>query len=739
MSYELPSIRAGKRIHYDHFPDPLCTFVYRNWNMLPASVLAETVETDEAHINALAGEMGLPVPGEITADWRVYGYITIIRANWHLVTYEQLCTLLGWSMEELAFTLKEDDFLDVKLGRLKPDLPKLVWHELTPEQHEALIPIREATEAFSAAVPAESAKPFDFAPLYESVEPPRGVDPAAKPRFKDRIVYSYSALYGDAFTSGLEYSFPESLLKAYQAVGINGIWCQAVLYKLTPFPFEPAMSEGWKERLEGLRKLTERMAKYGIRLFLYLNEPRCMPLSFFKKYPHLQGETFRLKTDMDSAPRADAIVNACLCTSTPEVQKYLTDSVSMLVREVPLLGGFFTITASENHTNCYSHQLNGETNCPRCKKRTRAEVIAEVNTLIYKAAASVKPDIRMIAWIWNWDDSMIADAIDRMPKEIAVMAVSERAVEKVIGGVQTSVLDYSISVVGPGKMAKGVWETAHKAGHDAAAKCQFNNTWECSFTPFLPAFGQVYQHMTSLCREGVDSVMLGWTLGGFPSPTFSMLSPLFYQSESIPTLRELYENVFPEASVDAVEAAGRYFTEAFDHFPFHIKVAYRAPHLAGPSNLLYAVPSGFESTMTGIPYDDLDNWRSMYPEDVFEEQFRLMSSQWEKGLHILSEIPKALIAQSPALRLLADAAEASYCHFRSVYLQIRFVRVRDGRAAGDLAEIAREEALLAMRLAAVQAHDPTIGFDSANHYFYNRAALMEKYVNCRYMEQRFGK
>ena len=38
--------------------------------------------------------------------------------------------------------------------------------------------------------------------------------------------------------------------------------------------------------------------------------------------------------------------------------------------------------------------------------------------------------------------------------------------------------------------------------------------------------------------------------------------------------------------------------------------------------------------MMGFPYDDLDRWRAIYPEDVFEEQFRKLSVGWAKGLDL---------------------------------------------------------------------------------------------------------
>ena len=60
--------------------------------------------------------MGLRPPRAITPEQLSRSYITIIRRNWHLLPYDQLLTLLGWTGEKLAYTLREDDFLYVKLG-----------------------------------------------------------------------------------------------------------------------------------------------------------------------------------------------------------------------------------------------------------------------------------------------------------------------------------------------------------------------------------------------------------------------------------------------------------------------------------------------------------------------------------------------------------------------------------------------------------------------------------------------
>jgi alpha-glucuronidase len=143
--------------------------------------------------------------------------------------------------------------------------------------------------------------------------------------------------------------YPEGYLARLAQAGVNGVWLQAVLYKLAPFPWEPERSAQCRTRLKNLRKLAARAGNHGIRVFLYLNEPRAMPLRFFADRPNLKGVV-----------EGD---HAALCTSAPEVREFLVESVATICRAVPGLGGFFSISASENLSNCWSHGQGAQ--CPR--------------------------------------------------------------------------------------------------------------------------------------------------------------------------------------------------------------------------------------------------------------------------------------------------------------------------------------------------------------------------------------
>lgn len=548
-----------------------------------------------------------------------------------------------------------------------------------------------------------------------------------KPVFETRYLYSYCGLYGTAFDVDPLISYPESLLREYAILGINGIWLQGILYRMTEFPFEPAMSEGWEKRIDNLKKLVKYAGKYGIKVFLYLNEPRSMPLSFYDRHPELKGHTVR--------------GFACMCTSVPEVRNYLKKAIQYICREVPELGGFFTITRSENLTNCYSHTDKKTQTCPRCGAREPYEVISEVNNIIKKAIDNTAPGMRLFAWMWAEEKYFDSEEREKYFKaldpEIIIMSTSESDMETFIGGVKGRVMDYTMSNPGPGEKSLEIWKTAEKYGHAASAKVQINNTWECSTVPYLPVFRLVSEHIQKLMSAGVKNLMLSWTLGGYPSPNIKIASAYFFNNdESSPNGsfdRELSQ-LYGEHSGEVMRAS-ELFSRGFSNFPFSCQTVYTGPQNGGPSNLLFDKPSGFSATMTCYAYDDTDQWRSIYPADVFENQFRLICDNWKEGLGILEKIPDCKFK---------DISFAGGSLFFSSYNQIRFYRMRDEYIkTGDedtlskMKEIIGDELDLASKVYAVMLRTPEIGYEAANHYYFNRSMLAEKVINCQYLLDKY--
>ncbi len=716
---EFPAGAHPPALKFLHFPTRQQVVVWRNWELVPVDRLAGLLRTDAEHVLELAGGMGLQVPPVVGKHWLDRGYVTLIRNNWHLLPYEQLLELLGWSAEKMDYALREDDFLFIKLGNLKPQCEPVYYHPLTDDQKRQTAQLRRLMEKHFSDCPGREEPQYGFIDTYKQ---PRNTPPIsqATSRFDLRFIYPYFALYGDPLIDPKLDPFPEGLLARLAEMGINGVWMQGVLYTLIEWQPAPEMSAGHETRIENLRILARRAAGYGIGLYLYLNEPRAMPLTFFEKHPEWKGVEY---TSMGVAT---------VCTSHPPVLDLLRKNTQELFRKVPELAGVFTITMSENPTNCYA-QMRGK-ECPRCSKRLPEEVVAEVSTAIAEGVHRAKPEARVIAWNWGWHPFLGLDGakriVDRLPKSVEVMCTSEEAMPTKVGGVKGSIVDYSISQVGPGEYAKELWRYAISRGHKAVAKVQLNNTWECSSIPYIPAVNLVEKHLDQLSSCGVTGLMASWTLGGYPGGNLELLT----QSS-----KELSARRYGSMAASLIQEAWTLFSRGFTEFPFDCGVAYLGPQNAGPMNLLWPKPTGYRASMVGFPYDDLTAWRGPYPENIFEDQFRKLSEIWKQGLEMLDRA-EALIEEEYQANFedLKRVATAVYCHFRSVYLQISFVRLRDGKGENknfQMIQILDEEIELAKTLYRLARVDSRIGFEATNHYAYTLNDLKEKVLNCEYIRQ----
>ena len=704
----LPPVQEDKFIPIPHFPTRFHAAVFRLWETVTAERMAEALEIPLDEIQKAAKDMGLPNQKRMES-WPERGYITTIRNAWHVLPYEQLLRVLGWTEQQLAATLKEDDFLDVKLGMFKPYCEPVRCERADEEQKKQLEKIKSVMEKeFSGWF--DGAEPFQFFPNHGEGENKT----ERKAQDGIRMIYSYCGLYGNVLETDIALSYPDSLLKMYQETGVNAVWLPAVLYQLTEFPFDPSRSAGWEKRQERLRTLVERAAHYGIKVFLYLNEPRSMPLDFFEKRPELRGRTTELYASM--------------CMSDPRVLEYLRNAVHSLCKAVPGLGGFFAITFSENLTHCKSR--NEGTACEKCRDIPPQKLAADVLCAISEESRKVDPSIQTIAWTWSWSLFMsqeeIHDCIERLPKEIILMSNSEVQKKFCIGGVEGAVEDYSMSIPGPGEQAKAVWSIAKDKGHETCAKVQVNNTWECSTVPFLPVFDLIREHMQGLRAEGVRHLMLSWTLGGYPSVNLKIAS----QCLTNPDVERYREILWEEygSFAPAAERAAAVFSEAFREFPFDIGCVYCGPQNAGPSNLLYEKATGFQSTMTCYAYDDLDGWRSIYPAEVFCEQLRKLSEKWKEGLALLEGMPE---------NSLTTAAWGGYALFYSSYLQTEFVLCRERGDFERLRWIVSEERGLALLMYHLMLGSSLIGYEAANHYYFNKGMLIEKALCCDYLAEQY--
>ncbi len=709
-THSLPELKDVTLPPLPHFPTRMQAAIFRMWETVPAKRISEALEIPLDKIYELAQDMGLGKQ-KYTDAWMKFGYITTIRNLWYLLPYEQLLKVLGWTDSELAEILVNDDFLSVKLGNMKPECEKVVYEELTEEQRKETAKIKEVmTSHFGEFF--DGAEPFKF---FDDVSD----DDIVKFEHNGEsfsMVYSFCGLYAKALDEDTNISYPDSLLAMYNKMGVNAIWVPTVLYQITKFPFAPEYSVGYEERQNRLRDLIARAKKYGIKVFIYLNEPRCLPVEFFKKYPDLQGTT-----------RQSGL--ASMCTSDPRTLEWLKNSITELCEQVPGIGGFYMINFHENLTHCKSSPSLA--NCPRCKDIPPYKLVSDVLTAISDAATSVDESIRIVAFTWAWQHYLNPEEtktmLENLPKNIVIMSVSESAQPFEIAGVKNEIADYSMSIIGPSPRSKDIWKLARDAGHEVCAKVQVNTTWECSTIPYMPTYDLICEHMENLNKEGVTNLMLSWTLGGYPSFNLKLASE-YLKNPSEDTYNRLLKEEYSEYA-DIVKTAASKFSDAFREFPFHLRTLYNGPQNSGPSTILYEKPSGLKSTMTCYPFDELEVWRANFPEEVFVDQFEKLSVKWADGLKCIENMPDCAFK---------DAAYASYTIFRSSYLQAKFIQIREKGNNAEICEVLKEERELALMLYGIMQHNNQIGYEAANHYYFSKGMLAEKVLNCDALLNRFS-
>jgi hypothetical protein len=734
----LPEGSAPAALASGHFPDRLHAFVWRNWNAVEPAKLATILGTSGDNVRALAASMGLPPAAAVPPEMKTRGYITLIRRNWHLLPYDQLLELVEMTPAQLSFTLREDDFLWVKLGRLKPKCEPLRYRPPDEAARRRAADIRRVVEADFGDEIGRPAEPrFDF--VRQLGTPPpcfSGARRGNEEPYPLRLVYSYVAVYGDPLFSPKLNPYPDGLLERLRAVGVNAVWLHAVLRDLAPGGAAfPEFGAEHQRRLANLRALVERAKKYGLGVYLYLNEPRAMPAAFFQRRPEMAG----VREEEFTA----------LCTSHPAVRQWMGEALASVFRQVPDLAGVYAITASENLTNCASHG-NWHV-CPHCRARSDVDIIAEVVAVIEAGVHRGNPKANVIVSDWGWKGHGDArDIIARLPKSVWLMSVSEwgKSIER--GGIETKVGEYSISAVGPGPRAVRHWAAATRAGLKKAAEVQFNNTCEIASVPYLPVMDLVAEHCHNLASAKLDGMLIGWTMGGYPSPNFQLARQLSEtRPPSVDTVLDglARERFGPEGAAHA-RKAWTLLSDAFRQYPFHISVVYTSPVQCGPANAVYPSKTGYKASMWGIPYDDLDGWRGPYPPEVFAGQFEKMAAGWRSGIAEL----EAAVEKAPADRrhdAQADlrVARAAAIHFQAVANQARFVLARDAlakptsllppderhRLLMEAERCLKSEIRLARRLFTLVREDSRLGFEPSCQYFYLPLDLVEKVVNCRWL------
>jgi hypothetical protein len=483
--------------------------------------------------------------------------------------------------------------------------------------------------------------------------------------FDIRIIRSpWSEFYGREIEDSLK-THPDSYLKEVAREGFNAVWLHCILRDIVPCNAFPEFGQKGKEQIPALKKMVEKAAKYGLKVFLYFCEPRGFREEdlFWKNNEDVKGQPALFRAAGGFSGRYFA-----LCSSTQRVKDYLYESSYNLFKSVPGLGGVFMITASEFHTHCYSHFPRWQKkftdqnmkdwakhsfHCERCAKREPSEVVAEIITLINRGIKDASPKAKVIAWNWSWyiiEPDPQKKLISLLPKDVILQGDFERGGFKNVLNKRLDIDEYSYSYTGPSPRFKKLFHLAKKRGMQVTAKLQMGATHELVTVPYIPVPYIMAEKIHRMQKLGVDGYLGCWIFGGNVSVMSKVIGKMSVNPSLTPAqaVKEVAVEEFGEQASVYITKAWRQFSSAWNTYPFSIPFLYSAP-------INYATAYPFELSAKEIPAipswlplpkdrkghllvgDNLKTWLTPFTAGFAVKAFGKLLSGWEKGIEILEE------------------------------------------------------------------------------------------------------
>ncbi len=558
---------------------------------------------------------------------------------------------------------------------------------------------------------------------------------------------SYTASHGDFLLTGEDFC-SEGILSRLRNRGVNACWMPVLLRDLAPGKVFKEFGKGHKRRIRNLQRQAATAREYGIKLYLYLNEPRYMPEAFFENHPSARGM------------RAAQHGHYGLCTSEAQVREWVFESIKFVFSQVPGLGGIILITASEHETNCYSHIStydcraqglalyskslgldDGDTMCPRCEKRGPEAVLCDMADIAHKALDSIASKADVIQWLWSWDYIMplarTKKAVtNNLPAKVKVMIDWQRRTQFKLFGREAMVDEYTLAYTKPSDYALEIIKTCKKLNRKVVARCALVSTVEMNAQPYLPVLDNVEKLLKQLRKHEVEGFLGCWVFGAYPGRNMEVIK-LAGDSDS-PTL-DLARKYYGPGAGDAL-SAWKAFSRGMKYFPTAQSVLYHSGLNAGPGLNFSLEPETWRSGLVLLPTEDIEKVSGPLGAGVMIKSFRKTAEYFSSGLkHLKRAVGKAggncreentrdyNICHACLLHLLSVANYSEFIILRNKLLK----QPGNSRVKGSLIRILKDEDKNTRTMLGLVKKDSRIGYEGSYGYFYTPVELLEKIFDLR--------
>ncbi|MBE7027177.1 MAG: hypothetical protein E7410_06440 [Ruminococcaceae bacterium] len=497
------------------------------------------------------------------------------------------------------------------------------------------------------------------------------------PRIKKRITRGFFSptnrppLNIDELSNDIDY-YPDEYLNRLAHDGTNGLWIYTRLSDLVKTDIIPEYGDGCEKRIAKLNSIIKRCKRYGIGVYVFMIDPIALPAELYEKYPHMAGIY---------QPSNNTYT---FCTSSEEGARYCVEAMQKLCKALPDMAGVIDITNGEKPTSCASNKLPGIMDiddgkgtiakrnahnlddCPRCKGKSRAEVVAHTANLLREGMRKANSNAEFISWtyghkFWGYDE--IESYIEKVDSDIIIMQNFEEKGTATQLGKKRLAIDYWLSYAGPSDLYKISSEAAKKNGNEMYAKMQVCCSHELATVPYIPVPGILFDKYSA----DISGVMQCWYFGNYPSLMSKASGELAFMhdfSDKKAFLEHLAGIYFGNSRAKEASKAWELFEKGYKNYPLNILFSYYGPVHDGIAWDLQLKPKNYPLSRSWKYLEAAEGDRigeCIFNCHTIEETEALLDAiteNWEKGLSFLpSNTPDEQKSVAEALMLLFTSAK----------------------------------------------------------------------------------
>ena len=550
----------------------------------------------------------------------------------------------------------------------------------------------------------------------------------------------------DELADDIDY-YPDEYLKRLAREGVNGLWLTGELRELaeTSYTKRDPLAD---RRIAKLNRTVEKCAKYGIKTWLFMIEPKIVPVDdpLCREHPELFSQPTRYRG-------RDCMV---MCSSKPDCRRYLEESTKNVFSRVPGLGGFINISHGERTTSCLSYlyatnDFRGHFKCPLCTNIPPWQVHCQTLGALAAGMKAANPNAEAITWPYHsmplpTRAEWVKDLADHVPPNCIFQYNFESgALKEQLGKVRCGG-DYWLSWEGPSDNYREMARRVRAKETRLSAKIQVGCSHEVATVPFVPAPGLLYRKFKAMKGLGVTDVMMCWYFGNYPGIMNKAAGFLAYEDfeaedENAFLLRLAADDWGGESS--RVVRVWQAIAEGYRNYPMSNCFQYYGPVHAGVVWPLYPDISAKPLEPTWEPYRNLsgDVIGECLENHTLDEALALLKQATDRFDSVRGDIDSLAQTFSGNREREGDVRviRALAIQFAAAREVLAFYAARRDRNLSGMCAALSESRRLTREMLPLAEADSRLGFHSeAESHLYHPALLKWRLAALDHAERRLA-